>query len=86
MKTGTMVPYAQRRTKLHLNRFTRLYHDILNAKIDDEWLKQIEARDNIFYNMSTAGYYLPNADTLKVKEVARKAAAKKIKREFAHVG
>ncbi len=48
MKTGTMVSYAVRRTKEHIWRFTRLYHDILGGTIDDGWLADIEYRDNIF--------------------------------------
>lgn len=58
MKTGTMVPYAHKRFKLHINRFTRLYEDLLNDSIDDEWLKEVEYRDNIFKNMDCASYYL----------------------------
>jgi 1,4-alpha-glucan branching enzyme len=48
MKTGTMVEYAHKRTKEHINRFDRLYHDILHARINERWLKEIEHRDNIF--------------------------------------
>jgi hypothetical protein len=48
MKTNTTVEYATRRTKDHIRRFTRLY-DMIQAKVIDEaWLRQIEARDNIF--------------------------------------
>lgn len=48
MKTGTMVQYAEKRTNDHLNRFTRLYHDIKEDNIDIEWLRDIEYKDNIF--------------------------------------
>lgn len=48
MKTGTMVQYAERRTKEHISRFTRLYHDIKENNIDISWLRQIEHMDNIF--------------------------------------
>ncbi len=48
MKTGTMVPYAQRRTKDHILCFTRLYEDIKNSTIDEGWLSGVEAKDNIF--------------------------------------
>ena len=85
MKTGTMVPYAQRRTKLHINRFTRLYHEILNGNIDDHWLKQVEARDNIFRDINTAGFYLPKTEAPKVKMDSRKVAAKAAERELTHV-
>ncbi len=48
MKTGTVVPYAVRRTKEHLWRFTKLYEDIRRESIDESWLSDIEARNNIF--------------------------------------
>ena len=48
MKTGTMVEYAHKRTKDHIARFDRLYHDIVNAHVNDQWLKEVEHRDNIF--------------------------------------
>jgi 1,4-alpha-glucan branching enzyme len=48
MKTGTVVPYAVKRIKDHLERFTRLYEDINSNSIDENWLSDIEYRDNIF--------------------------------------
>jgi 1,4-alpha-glucan branching enzyme len=48
MKTGTMVEYAVKRTKDHIARFDRLYHDITDSRINDQWLKEVEHRDNIF--------------------------------------
>ncbi len=48
MKTGTMVPYAVKRTKDHILRFTRLYDQIKSNHIDEPWLASIEWRDNIF--------------------------------------
>ena len=48
MKTGTMVEYAHKRTKDHIARFDRLYQDIMNAQINDQWLREVEHRDNIF--------------------------------------
>jgi 1,4-alpha-glucan branching enzyme len=48
MKTGTMVPYAVKRTKDHIGRFLRLYHDIKEKSIDENWLRDIEYKDNIF--------------------------------------
>jgi 1,4-alpha-glucan branching enzyme len=58
MKTGTMVPYAERRVKLHINRFTRIYHDLLEDCIDEQWMTEIERRDNIFSDIDCAQYYL----------------------------
>ncbi len=48
MKTGTVVPYAVKRMKDHLERFTRLYEDINSNSIDEKWLSDIEYRDNVF--------------------------------------
>ena len=48
MKTGTMVEYANKRTKDHIARFDRLYHDILSSHVNEQWLKEVESRDNIF--------------------------------------
>jgi 1,4-alpha-glucan branching enzyme len=48
MKTGSMVEYAERRTRTHLSRFRRLDQDLESDRIDPEWLAAIEARDNIF--------------------------------------
>ena len=46
--TGTHTSYALRRTKEYLLRFTRLYEDIKNNRIDEGWLSDIESKDNIF--------------------------------------
>ncbi len=48
MKTGTVVPYAVKRIKDHLERFTGLYDRINENSIDGKWLSDIEYRDNIF--------------------------------------
>jgi len=48
MRTGTTVPYAERRTNAHILQFTRLYEDILRGNVNESWLSDVEARDNIF--------------------------------------
>jgi len=48
MGTGTHTSYAVRRTKDHLLRFSRLYEDIKSNSIDEDWLSDIEYKDNIF--------------------------------------
>lgn len=48
MKTGTMVEYAVNVTKQYVNRFTDLYFAIKNRDLNEEWLKKIEERDDIF--------------------------------------
>lgn len=59
MKTGTMVQYAEKRTKDHIGRFTRLYHDIKERSIDEEWLRYIEYKDNIFPEIDYRVYSNP---------------------------
>jgi len=48
MATGTHVDYAVKRTKTHINRFNRLYESIKMDDIDENWLGEIENKDNIF--------------------------------------
>jgi len=48
MKAGTLVEYAVKRTKEHLFRFNKLYDDIYANTIDEDWLYDIEYKDNIF--------------------------------------
>jgi 1,4-alpha-glucan branching enzyme len=58
MKAGTMAAYAQKRLKAHLNRFYRLFNDLERDCIDESWLKEIESRDNVFWDMNCVKYYL----------------------------
>ena len=67
MKSGTMVPYAQKRAKSHIGRFTKLYEDLCNNAIDEDWLAEVERRDNIFSDMECAKYYVPDATEKKTK-------------------
>jgi len=48
MTTGTMVPYAHKRTKVHLRNFIELEKMIEKNKIDENFLKTCEERNNIF--------------------------------------
>lgn len=48
MTTGTTVPYAVRRTKDHINRFTGLYDQVVGGSIDPQTLHEIGWRDTIF--------------------------------------
>ncbi|NJK38114.1 MAG: DUF1957 domain-containing protein [Oscillatoriales cyanobacterium RM2_1_1] len=56
MSTGTMVPYAVRRTQSHLVRFTKLYEDLQIGKVDAVWLEKVEAIDNVFPNIDYRVY------------------------------
>ena len=48
LRTGTSPDYARRRVKDHLLRFLALYKQLAAAKVDEPWLRETEARDNIF--------------------------------------
>jgi 1,4-alpha-glucan branching enzyme len=56
MRTGTMVPYAVRRTRSHLMRFNKLYEDVKIGKVDSGWLQKVELMDNIFPNVNYRVY------------------------------
>ena len=56
MRTGTMVPYAVRRTRSHLLRFDKLREDIMAGKIDSGWLEKVEEIDNIFPSLNYRVY------------------------------
>lgn len=60
MKTGTMVGYAERRTRDHLANFNKLYHDIRAGRIDDWWLSSIEQKNNIFPDLDYTVYADPS--------------------------
>lgn len=48
MSTGTMVPYAVRRTKEHLLNFQRLRQEIREDRVDEGHLAYLEGKNNIF--------------------------------------
>jgi 1,4-alpha-glucan branching enzyme len=48
LRTGTSPDYARKRVKDHLFRFIALHQQLTKTKVDVEWLRQIEGRDNIF--------------------------------------
>lgn len=56
MKTGTMVEYAVRRTKVHIHRFNQLYDQIKYNRIDPNYLSELEKKDNIFPDLDYAIY------------------------------
>ena len=56
MHTGTMVPYAEKRTKQHLFDFTNLYNEINEDNINEEALQLLEKRNNIFQNIDFEVY------------------------------
>jgi len=48
MATGTHVSYAVNRTKEHLVRFNHLYESVKSNHVDENWLSNVEYKDNIF--------------------------------------
>ena len=48
MKTGTTVPYAERRVKEHLHNFNYIYEKLCRNTVDTEWLTTIEKKNNLF--------------------------------------
>ena len=48
MRTGTTVPYATKRTNDHVKRFTRIYEGMLSGGLEESWLREVAARDNLF--------------------------------------
>jgi 1,4-alpha-glucan branching enzyme len=56
MTTGTMPAYAERRTREHLARFTRLYEMLRAGRIDEPWLADVESKDTIFQEIDYRAY------------------------------
>jgi len=54
---GTMVDYAKKRIKDHVGRFTALYEQLKNDKIDEEFLKDISKKDKIFPDIDYMIYF-----------------------------
>jgi 1,4-alpha-glucan branching enzyme len=48
LRTGTSPDYARKRIKDHLLRFTKLYEQLTQENVEENWLAQIESRDNLF--------------------------------------
>jgi 1,4-alpha-glucan branching enzyme len=48
MKGGTVVEYAVKRTKDHMGRFVKLYHQIKTNRVDEGHLADLEHKDNLF--------------------------------------
>ena len=48
---GTMVDYAKKRIKEHIGRFTKLYYQIKDDNIDEEFIDTIYKQDYIFHDI-----------------------------------
>ena len=51
MKTGTSVDYAVRRFKTHLHRFHRIAGMAESGGYDENYLREVSARDSLFPDM-----------------------------------
>jgi 1,4-alpha-glucan branching enzyme len=56
MKTGTMVQYAERRTREHVANFTRLEKDLREHALDKNFISLLESHNNIFPEISYRVY------------------------------
>ncbi|HEY3323142.1 MAG TPA: 1,4-alpha-glucan branching protein domain-containing protein [Planctomycetota bacterium] len=56
MTTGTMVAYAEKRTRDHLHRFNGLYLQLVENRIEEPWLRELESKDNIFSELDARVY------------------------------
>jgi len=54
LRTGTSPGYASKRVKDHLLRFTKLHDQLMLGNVDENWLAQIESRDNLFPEIQLA--------------------------------
>jgi 1,4-alpha-glucan branching enzyme len=52
LRTGTSPEYAKKRVKDHLLRFIALYGQLTQTSVDENWLRQVEATDNLFPNVN----------------------------------
>lgn len=48
LRAGTSPDYARRRVKDHLLRFIALHDQLTATAVDEKWLREVEARDNLF--------------------------------------
>ncbi|MCX7847265.1 MAG: DUF1957 domain-containing protein [bacterium] len=48
MTTGTMVPYAEKRTRDHLHNLYGLYLQLKENRLEERWLAQLEWQNNAF--------------------------------------
>lgn len=48
LRAGTSPEYARGRVEEHLVRFNALYEQLLAGSVDGDWLKGVEAQDNLF--------------------------------------
>lgn len=75
MKMGTSVDYAQKRSKDHIARFSRLYWALINNDLNEEEIKELEIVDNIFPDID---YRIYKLDASNVVPMERSGQVKKV--------
>ena len=56
MTTGTMVAYAEKRTRAQLHRFNGLYLQLVEDRLEESWIQELEWKDNIFQEIDYRVY------------------------------
>ena len=56
MKTGSHVQYAVERFRAHTENFTNLYEDVKSGNLDEEHLRRLEGKNNIFPDIDFTVY------------------------------
>ena len=54
--TGTMVPYAEKRTRDHIHNLLGLYLQLTEHRLEEHWLAQLESQNTIFPEMDYRVY------------------------------
>ncbi len=65
MTMGTAMQYSTKRTKEHVQRFMALYDQIMGNRINEEYLRDLEGRDNIFPQIDYRVYHPSHADRIQ---------------------
>ena len=56
LKTGSHVSYAIERFRSHAENFTNLYEDVKSGNLDEEYLRRLESKNNIFPDIDYSVY------------------------------
>ena len=54
LRTGTSPEYARQRVRDHLTRFLTLHQQLKRGHVNEKWLAEVEARDNLFPQIEPA--------------------------------
>jgi 1,4-alpha-glucan branching enzyme len=59
MKTGSHVPYAVERLRLHAENFGELYREVKENLLDEGYIRKLEDKFNIFTDIDYSVYSKP---------------------------